>query len=219
MIRWMEEGSVRAQRLEPEARRRQILDVTLTAAAEHGFQGLNVDLIARAAGITRPVIYDLFGDLDGLLDALVEDADVRALGAVEEALPDPETGAGPDEMLAEAVRAFLEAVRDDPEIWRLVLLPSDGTPVSVRGRVERRRAELARRIAGIVGAVARRHAILEGVEIGLFARVLIGIAEDMGRLVLERPADYTPERIAAATAQMARLVPTTAQAGPGEGTR
>jgi len=205
MISPMEGG--RAQRLEPEARRRQILDSTLALIAERGFEGLTVDRVARAAGITRPVIYDLFGDLGGLLDALVEHSDRRALAAVEGALPDPDAEQPPDQLLGGAMRAFLEAVVAEPEIWRLVLLPADGTPVAVRGRIERRRAELARQIAAIVERVASRHRILAGVDIYGFARVLIGIAEDMGRLVLEKPRTYTPERVATATAQLARLVP------------
>lgn len=208
----MEGAAARTQRLEPEARRRQILDATLNAVAEQGFQGLTIDRVAKAAGITRPVIYDLFGDLDGLLDALVEDADRRALAAVEGALPDPGERLAPDQVLGDAIGAFLEKVRAEPEVWRIVLLSADGTPTSVRGRIERRRAELTRQIAVIVGALAKRHGMLAGVDITGFTRILIGIAEDMGRLVLERSDEYPPERLASATAQMARLVPITRSA-------
>ena len=67
----------RTPRLPPEERRRQLLDAALEVLAEEGFDALTVEAVARRAGLTRPVIYDQFGDLDGLLLALVDRESLR----------------------------------------------------------------------------------------------------------------------------------------------
>ena len=53
-------------------RREQLLDVTTAIVVEHGFHAVSIQAVARRAGISRPLVYEHFGDLDGLLQALVE---------------------------------------------------------------------------------------------------------------------------------------------------
>ena len=101
----------RTPRLAPEIRRRQIIDATLRVAEKSGFSELTVDAIAAAAGITRPVVYDLFGDLKGLLAATLEDAMQRAMAAVDSAIPAEIPSAPPEDVLTAALLTFLEAVR------------------------------------------------------------------------------------------------------------
>jgi AcrR family transcriptional regulator len=196
----------RTPRLPPEIRRRQILDATGSIVAEDGFSGLSVDRIARGAGITRPVVYDLFGSLDGVLEAFVRDAEERALTAVGGALPDPSEGV-PDQLLEEGLRTFLEAVRAEPDLWRVILLPPESTPEVARDVITRRRNELAAGVGELIDIAAERHGILAGVDRGAFALIIIAVAEDMGRLVLEKPKRYTPTRIARAAGGIARLLP------------
>jgi AcrR family transcriptional regulator len=196
----------RTPRLPPEIRRRQILDATGRIVAEDGFSGLSVDRIAREAGITRPVVYDLFGSLDGVLEAFVHDAEERALTAVGGALPDPSEGV-PDQLLEDGMRTFLEAVRSEPDLWRVILMPPESTPEVARGVITRRRNELASGVGELIDIAAERHGILAGVDRESFALIIIAVAEDMGRLVLEKPKRYTPNRIARAAGGIARLLP------------
>ena len=93
-----------------------------------GFGALSIDAVAREAGITRPVVYDLFGDLRGLLAATLADAERRALATVQDVLPEPRGERSPEVVLADAFRRFLEAVRSDPMTWRLILLAPQGAP-------------------------------------------------------------------------------------------
>jgi AcrR family transcriptional regulator len=65
-------------------RREQLLDVTTEIVAERGFQGVSIQSVARTAGISRPIVYEHFGDLTGLLEALVERETARALAQVSE---------------------------------------------------------------------------------------------------------------------------------------
>lgn len=51
-------------------RREQLLDVTKRLAVRRGFHEISIEVVAREAGIIRPVVCGHFEDLDGLLDAL-----------------------------------------------------------------------------------------------------------------------------------------------------
>jgi len=172
-----------------------------------GFGSLTIDAVAREAKITRPVVYDQFGDLTGLLDAFLADVEARAMAAAGDALPDPDSDEPPDKLLEQSMRTFLEAVRSDPDLWRIVLIPPEGTPAESRGLVDQRRSELAADTAKLIDGVCQRHSLLPGVDREVLARVLIGIAEDMGRLVLRKPRQFGAERIARATGEIARLLP------------
>ena len=53
-------------------RREQLLDAALSVILEQGYSGVSIEAIARAAGVTRPVIYDHFPNLGRLLQAVIE---------------------------------------------------------------------------------------------------------------------------------------------------
>src|SRR5688572_20953783 len=74
-------------RMTAEQRREQLLDVTLRLVAHEGFHAVSIERVARDAGITRPVVYGHFGDLGGLLEALVTRERERALGQLVAMLP------------------------------------------------------------------------------------------------------------------------------------
>lgn len=209
----MEGSRSNTQRLAPEERREQLLEACRRAVLDKGFSGLTMDAVAREAGISRPVVYDQFGDLEGLMEAFIADAEERALRAVGGALPSTDLDESPDELLGGAMRSFLEAVRADPETWRIILVPPEGTPPAVRARIEQRRGELAGDVAAILDGVVARRGILAGIDTRLFARILISMAEEMGRLVLDRPKTFNPSRIARSMSQIARLLPD--RGGPG----
>ncbi len=84
-----------APRLPPEERREQLLDATLALIAEKGYESVSMEGIARKAGVTKPVVYDLFGSLADLLEALLEREEERALLQLAELLPTARRGRRP----------------------------------------------------------------------------------------------------------------------------
>lgn len=56
-----------------ESTRRLILEAARAQLAEHGFQDLGVNAVARRAGCDKQLIYRYFDGLDGLIAALGED--------------------------------------------------------------------------------------------------------------------------------------------------
>ena len=124
----------------PEQRREHLIDAALEVILERGYAGVSIEAIAREAGITRPVVYDHFPNLNRLLHAVIER---------EERISLEQLGEGgtrrPRRLRARRVArdrggGFLDAVRRRPATWRIILLPLEGTPSIVREHVEVNRA-------------------------------------------------------------------------------
>jgi AcrR family transcriptional regulator len=175
------------------ARREQLLDVTTDIISEHGFTAVSIESVARGAGITRPIIYQHFGDLQGLLTAVVERVTERALAQVEETeLRDLSQGP-PRELMIESLTAYLYAVRDNPTTWRLVLMPPEGAPLLLRKRIEQGRATVRDKLTQSVRPALTDDG--ESPDAELSARLLSAVADEYARLVLTDPVEYSPERL------------------------
>lgn len=181
----------------PAQRREQLIDAALEVILEHGYGGVSIEAIARAAGVTRPVVYDHFPDLARLLHALVEREERFSLEQLEEVVPlrsiDP-ADLAPVEVLAGAVRRFLDAVLARPATWRLILLPLEGTPAIVRDHVEVNRARIVKRIEALVQRSIDLGQLPRALDVELAARAIRDLAEDAGRAVLTDPKRFTPDR-------------------------
>jgi AcrR family transcriptional regulator len=200
--------SRRTPRLAPDERRAQLLDCALDALTEEGFGGITVEAIATRAGVTRPVIYDTFGDLEGLMLALLDRAEQTAVGTVLGIVgDDPPEGVDPEEFLFEAVRSFLLAVKADPRTWRLVLMPPRGNSPDLRERIRRTRRMIATRVEELLdwGLPARGGPI--GTDNELLSRVTVAVAEDTARLMLAHPRRFPPEQLASYTRNLLMMIP------------
>jgi AcrR family transcriptional regulator len=172
-----------------EARREQILDVTEAIVGAAGFHAVSIDRVAREAGITRPVVYTHFGDLDGLLEALVDRGNRGTLEALARIVP-REPGGRPEEVLLESLRLYLETVRSDPATWRFALLPPESAPPLLAERIARDRAGVVRALARVVEPW-----LPAGSDVELVAHALVAVSEEAGRLVLADPDGARVERI------------------------
>lgn len=185
----------RSPRLTGPQRREQLLDRTLALVARDGFHAVTIDAVARAAGITRPVVYGHFADLGGLLHALVDRESGRALDQLATVVPgalDPR----PVQLVAvEAHTAFLQAVAAAPDRWRLVLMPLDGSPRILRERIAGDRARVHAQLAALIAAGLERDGVDAAVDVSLVARAVQDLAEGQARLVLTDPVGYPVERL------------------------
>jgi AcrR family transcriptional regulator len=180
------------QRLTGAQRREQLLDTTKRLAAERGFHAVSIDAVARGAGVSRPVVYDHFEDLDGLLEVLVERETARASAQLLPVLPADPAARDPREVLLGALRAYLEAARTDPLTWRLVLMPPEGAPESLRRRITAGREAFVARLADAIrGGLGPGR---EPPDPALTARMLSAWADDAARLLLTEPELYDVER-------------------------
>ncbi len=177
-------------------RREQLLDVTKELAGEQGFHGVSIEAIAKRAGITRPVVYAHFEDLDALLEAMLEREAIRALSQLGAILPTelPSDGDRSQALLG-ALRGYLEAIKADPVTWRLVLMPPEGAPQVLREQVERGRDGVVEALAQVVGPGLSPQR--PSPDPALTARLLSALSDELARLMLTDPEAYPLERLMA----------------------
>jgi AcrR family transcriptional regulator len=187
-----------APRLPPEERREQLLDAALELIADHGYDGVSMEGVAREAGVTKPVVYDLFPNRGELLRALLQREEERALRELATAIPfPPPSDPDPDDVLADGIVAFLSAVAANPRAWRLILLATEGTPDVVRQHVDEGRAGIVRQLEALVAWGLERRGGPPDLDVALAAQGLMAVGEHGARLVLTDPDHYSPERIGA----------------------
>jgi AcrR family transcriptional regulator len=202
----------RTPRLAPEVRREQLLDAALAVLTEGGFDAVSVEAVAQRAGVTRPVIYDVFGDLSGLMLALIDREETRALAPLLEIVGGDPGDVDPEAFLIEALLAFLEAVRSNPRTWRLVLMPPRGSSSELRERIRRSRRLLAERITALLEWGIARRGGPAGIDKALAARLIVATGEDAARLMLSHPRRFTPQRLVSPVRTLLFLIPPQAQA-------
>lgn len=99
----------RARRMSHAQRRQHLLDVAFDLLAAEGSEAVRMDALARAAGVTRPVVYEHFANREALLAALIEQHGLRlgrAVAAADATSGDLETD------VRRSVRAYLTGVRE-----------------------------------------------------------------------------------------------------------
>src|SRR5213083_1812167 len=112
---------VRSPRMRAAERRQQLLDMTLDLVVERGFHAVTIEAVSQGAGVTRPIVYKQFTDLSGLVEALIDREEERAI-------PNIPGDRDPDDLLVEGLQLYLEAVQEAPKTWQLILLPPEGVP-------------------------------------------------------------------------------------------
>jgi AcrR family transcriptional regulator len=66
-------------------RERQLVELGEELFAERGFAKASMDELARRAGVTKPVIYELFGSKEGLFEVCLEGLAMRLAESIAEA--------------------------------------------------------------------------------------------------------------------------------------
>ena len=169
------------ERLARVERERLMLQAAGEAFAAHGFHGSSMDDIARAAGITKPMLYRYFGSKEGLYAAYLQRTGHDLIDKVRA----PETrGQSPRARLRAGLRGFLTYVKEHRAGWTVLhgetAAPSD--------------AQIAREIAELRGRIIRMLTTLFGDE-GL-AHAFAGAAESLATWWVNQPQPSIDEATA-----------------------
>lgn len=162
-------------RLKRHEREQQLLDAALGLFGESGYQGTSIEDIARAAGVTRPIIYSHFGSKDGIYLACLR----RARNDLESRMI---AAAGPEgtlqQQLAGCINAYFAFVDRGSAGWELlygggaaVAGPAAAEAARLRFATVERIAQLIRRASPDIDARAAK----------AFAHAVSGAGEQLAK--------------------------------------
>jgi AcrR family transcriptional regulator len=98
-------------------REQQLLDVAEQQFAEHGYGGASIEAIARIAGVSRPIVYEHFGDKEGIYVACLR----RARAELEEMILAAVAGSSSArQMLERGTGAYFEFVERRGRRWSVL---------------------------------------------------------------------------------------------------
>jgi AcrR family transcriptional regulator len=139
-------AKARRARLDPEARRAQLVETARGLLEERGVGTMSVEDVADAAGVSRSLVYAYFGDRDGL----VAEVFLGVLSELELAMAPFLPGGVPasEDGLRRVVECCMRFALDQPAAWRLLVTDSVRRhPAIVRSR--------SRRVAALAGVPGR----------------------------------------------------------------
>ena len=108
-------------RLTGAERRAAILDAAMEVFARRGFHGSSIDEIAKAAGISKALIYEHFPSKKDLHNSLLEHQVDELLERLDASA---DTGDAGDLRMRAGVEAFLGFVEERREAWRMLFRDS-----------------------------------------------------------------------------------------------
>jgi AcrR family transcriptional regulator len=160
-------------------REAQLAELAEQLFAERGYGGASMDELARRAGVTKPVIYDVFGSKEGLYRHCVERS--------AEQLQDAVLGAASAESEVEAklragTLAFLRFAVEHRVAWDVLFLAPDGRFAEQAQEIR------ARQNALVAGLLAEEAAPEVGAEqLDAVASILNGGYEALAGWAFEHP--------------------------------
>jgi AcrR family transcriptional regulator len=159
------------------------MEQTLLAAhalfAERGYAAVKMDEIAASVGVTKPLLYNYFGNKEQLYITCMERAGDSLTATVADAVAD---SANPGEALSAGVRAFFAFLDSDRAAWAVLFdetLPRGG---EIADRVGDYRGAIVELVSGSLLSQLpqdRRDAVR--VEFEALSAALLGAAEALAR--------------------------------------
>ena len=166
-------------RLPRPQREQQILDVAHARFAQHGFAAVTMEDVAADAGVTKPLLYNYFGNKERLYLACMERAGDALLATVLAAVAH---ASGPDDALRRGLHAFFAFVDEDRDAWRVLF----GETLPAGGEIARRVSEYRERLLALVAQaniqrLPEHRRAEHATEIEAIAVALLGAAEALAR--------------------------------------
>jgi AcrR family transcriptional regulator len=168
----------------------QLLDLAEELLIEHGYGGFSIDDLCRAAGVSRPIVYEHFGSKDGIYLACVR----RIRAEFEEAVLGASAGSQDlTSTLERGADAFFSILERDPRRWSLVYGGATALVGSLADQLAELRDMTVEQIA-LASAPFAPHA--EPERVTAWAHAVSGAGEQLGRWWLRNP-EIPRERIVA----------------------
>jgi AcrR family transcriptional regulator len=179
------DASVRT-RLSRDDRMEQTLEAAHELFAERGYAAVTMEEIAAAVGVTKPLLYNYFGNKERLYVACLERAGDALIAMVAETVG---RAGNPGDALRGGVGAFFRFLDTDRAAWEVLFdetLPRGG---EVSGRVAAYRGQIAELVSGsLLAQLPDRRREAAKVEVEALSTALLGAAEALARWWLQTEA-------------------------------
>jgi AcrR family transcriptional regulator len=140
-------------RLTREERRQRLLDAARRLFGERGYRRTEVEQVAKAAGVTKPMLYRHFPGGKAEIFLTVLDQHLSALvRALWEAMA---SSARPRQRLHRGLGAYLRFAEQNPDAFRLLVDTSVDLDPEVGARLREVRGTIARGLANTIADVLR----------------------------------------------------------------
>ncbi len=183
-------------RLPGPERRRQLLDCALELFATQGFHQTAMNDIARAAGVTKPVLYQHFASKRDLYRELLDDVGQALQDTIAKATAQ---AAGPREQVEAGFTAYFRFVADNHSAYRLIF--GSGT------RRDPEFADAALQVEALIADFVAAMIEVEAIDPHhqrLLAYGVVGLAEGASRhWMANRDTPVEPELLARQVAELA----------------
>src|SRR5437879_4751681 len=135
-------------RLNPEARRAQLIELGVEMLATRTLDELSVEDIAQQAGISRGLLFHYFASKQ---EFHLEVARAAAKELIRRTQPDESQP--PIEALHGSLREFIDYVEENPDNYKSLVRGAASGDSDMRAIFDETRATLAQRVIGVVAAM------------------------------------------------------------------
>jgi AcrR family transcriptional regulator len=159
--------------------------------AERGYAAVTMDEVAAAVGVTKPLLYNYFGNKERLYAACMERAGDALVKTIVETVGDTSS---PSEALNQGLRAFFAFLDADRAAWAVLFdetLPRSG---EVAERVAEYRGRLADLVSeSLIAQLPAKRRAAARIEVEALSAALLGAAEALARWWLRTEATTAQE--------------------------
>jgi AcrR family transcriptional regulator len=164
----------------------QTLNVARSLFADRGYSAVTMDEVAAKVGVTKPLLYNYFGNKERLYIACMERAGDALSATVADSVAPPTT---PGDALRAGVQAFFAFLDSDRAAWAVLFdetLPRGG---EIAERVADYRGQIVESISSsMLEQVPPRARRAVRVEVEALSATLLGAAEALARWWLRTEA-------------------------------
>lgn len=178
-------------RLSKADRMEQSLEVAHTLFAERGYAAVTMDEVAAAVGVTKPLLYNYFGNKERLYIACMKRAGDALVTTILETVVDT---TNPSEALNDGLRAFFAFLDADRAAWAVLFdetLPHSGEladgVAAYRGRLTTLVSE------SLLAQLPTKQRAAARIEVEALSTALLGAAEALARWWLRTEATSAQE--------------------------
>jgi AcrR family transcriptional regulator len=164
----------------------QTLAVAHGLFAERGYAAVTMDAVAAEVGVTKPLLYNYFGNKERLYIACMERAGDGLIAAIGEAVIASDT---PAEALGAGLRAFFSFLDADRSAWAVLFDETQPHGGEVAERVASYRGAIAELVAGsLLEQLPPQRRDAARTEVEALSTALLGAAEALARWWLRTEA-------------------------------